>query len=505
MRDDKNAWTKRHSRVVDQRGHRLPPAWAPYPTRRGRQSESGRAVHVSGRNRELASRVVSMLAGAKEKIVLSSFLLADRDVEAAVVNAAERKVRVYILLASEARLDIEDTDGEFEKAMYDQHRRMLNRLGGHALFRSAPHFHAKFVLADPDGSDGAGLLLTANLTREALERNEELAVELTPEEVEGVFALARWAFWEYAEHELIDPDDRFRSVKPVGVVEHPMPSPRVPATTSESKELRADATRLIKSAAKELVVASFGWDEDHEILESLRVRASEGLAVTVLARVRASQMPALLALAESGARVLGFKWLHAKALCADGDRALVMSANLQTEGLDRGFELGVRLDDDRAREVSGRLDEWAKAARWELLASPTLSDIRGNALVWRGKRLDEATVETRRRVDLGLVTAKSADNLDDTAPSIPPSEGELPELAHEIVYEWSTRAPVLAANAKPVLRPIAEEGERPAAYDPPVFHEPGGRRVVAVTSERQLPKARQVADSTGAAAIVVQG
>ena len=503
MKDEKNTWTKRHSRVIDQRGRRLPPAWAPCPPRRRPQSESGRAVYVSGRNRELASRVVSMLADAKEKVVLSSFLLADRDVEDAILDAAERKVRVYILLASEARLDIEDTDGEFEKAMYHQHRGMLSRLGGHALFRSAPHFHAKFVLIDPGGSDGVGLLLTANLTKEALERNEELAVELTQEEVEEVFALARWAFWEYAEHELIDPDDRFRSVKPVGVVEHPAASPHVPATTSESQELRADAARLIESAAKELVVASFGWDKDHEILELLRVRASEGLAVTVLARARASQMSALLALAESGARVLGFKWLHAKALCADGARALVMSANLQAEGLDRGFELGVRLNDDRAEEVSGRLDEWAKAARWELLASPTLGDIQGKALVWRGNRLDEMTVKTKHHIDLGLVTAKSADGWSSAAPSIPSPEGELPESAHEIVYEWEARAPVLAANAKPVLRP-AEGDEKPTAYDPPVFDEPGGRRVVAVASERQLPEARQVAASTKAAAIVVQ-
>ena len=65
--------------------------------------------------------------------------------------------------------------------MYEQHQDMLNRLGGFALFRSAPHFHAKFVLSDPGKRDGAGLLLTANLTKEALERNQELAVELTHE------------------------------------------------------------------------------------------------------------------------------------------------------------------------------------------------------------------------------------------------------------------------------------------------------------------------------------
>ena len=444
-----------------------------------------------------------MLAGASEKAVLSSFLLADREIEDAILAAARRKVRVYVLLASEARLDTEDADGEFERAMRDRHRDMLGRLGGHTLFRSAPHFHAKFVLTDPGTGACAGLLLTANLTKEALERNEELGVALTRDEAEDVFGLARWAFWEHAEHELIDPEDRFRSVKPLGFVEHPKRSPGILATTSEVRQLRDKAAALIENASEELVASSFGWDRDHEIVEFLCVRAREGLPVTALARIRENQMPALLALAEAGARVLGFKWLHAKALCAD-DNALVMSANLQPDGLDRGFELGVSLEGGRAGEVRARLQEWSGVARWKLSPSPTLGDIEGEALVWRRNRLVESTVEKERRIDLGSVTAASADRLDDTEPPKMPDAGEMPELAHELMYEWSVQAPVLAANAKPVLGVSREKNDRPIAYDPPVFDEPGGRRVVAVDSLQQIPKAREVADSVKAAAIVVR-
>ena len=504
MDDRTGAWTKRFSRIVDQRDYRLPPTWVPRSRRRAGQSEIGPNVHVSGRERALAGRIVSLLAEAREKVVLSSFLLADRKVEDAILDAAGRKVRVYVLLASEARLDIEDSDGEFEQSMRDQHEEMLTRLGGHALFRSAPHFHAKIVLADPGGDDGAGLLLTANLTKEALERNEELAVELTRDEVGAAFELLRWAFWENAEHELVDPMDRFRPVKPLGSVGHPEPSLRVPATTSESRELLAEATRLVEAASGELVVSSFGWDKDHEIVEFLCVRAREGLDVTALARVRESQMPALLALAKSGGCVLGFKWLHAKALCADGDKALVMSANLQPDGLDRGFELGVSVDGERAEEIHGRLAGWSGTARWELLASPTLGDISGEARVWRGNRLDDMAVEDERRIDLGAVTAESADRLDDAAaPDIPPADG-LPEPAHRVVYEWSVRAPILDAKAKPITKPPEGESGKPVAYDPPVFKGPNGRLVVAVVSEREIPKAREVAASAGAAAIVVR-
>ena len=505
MKDGESAWVRHCSRVIDQRDYRMSPVWASRQAEPRAQPEFGHMVHASGRNRQLAGRIVSLLAGAKEKVVLSSFLLADREIEEAILAAAKRRVRVYVLLASEARLDIEDTDGEFERAMRDQHREMLDRLGGHALFRSAPHFHAKFVLADPGRGDGAGMLLTANLTKEALERNEELAVELTSEEVKEAFAIARWAFWEYAQHELVDPADRFRSVKAIGCVEHPGPSRHVLATTSDSRELRDEATRLIETASKEILVASFGWEKDHDIVEFLCIRAREGLPVTALARIRASQMPALLALAESGARVLGFRWLHAKALIADGARALVMSANLQPDGLDRGFELGVPLDGGRAREVRRRLVEWSKTARWKLLASPSLGDIHGDALVWHRDKLDDLTVEAETRVDLGSVTAESADKLNDTPPpDDPPLAGELPKPAHEILQEWSVHPPLLAAGAKPVMRPFVHSSGKPMAYVPPVFDEPSGRRVVAIESAAELEKARQVLGDTAATAIVVQ-
>ena len=272
------------------------------------------------------------------------------------------------MLASEARLDREPGDGEFEQRVLAEHKDMLSRLGGCVLIRSAPHFHAKLVLVDPDANP-VGMLLTANLTREALRRNEELAVVLRPEEVKEAAELLRWAMWEGAEHELVDPGN-FRSVKPLGAVDHPAPLPQVLATTSSATQLREEAVDLIDSASRELIVASFGWAADHPVVERLCARARQGLSLTVLARTRPRAMPALVALAEAGARVLGFKWLHAKALWADSDRALVMSANLEKHGLDDGFELGLRLEGKRAEELRTRLERWSSQAAWELRPAP---------------------------------------------------------------------------------------------------------------------------------------
>ena len=555
-----NTWTKQYTRVIDQRFHTLPPTWIPREKGRDgtrvRKQERGRAVHVSGPDRAVAKRIVSLLATARQMAVVSSFLLADREVEDAMLEAAERGVRVYVLLASEARLGDEPGDGEFEQRVLAEHEDMLQRLGGYVLIRSAPHFHAKLVLVDPAKKKRVGLLLTANLTREALERNEELAVELTPAEVEEAAAIVRWALWESAEHELVDPTD-FRAVKPLGCVDHPPPAPHVPATTAFATQLREEAIELIDSASRELVVASFGWDAGHPVVERLGARAREGLSLTVLARVRPRAMPALVALAEAGAQVLGFRWLHAKALWADSGRALVMSANLEQHSLDDGFELGLRLEGKRAEELRMRLERWSGRAACELRPAPALGEVAGPARAWHDGELIDLDVKPRLPVDLGVVTAASADALIAPKEPDPPRTDALPQsghAAHELECRWLVQPPGLHPKAKEVMRPpspprraidaevirvvnpkakdatipaagepetrdrptvkksgakaasqqAAGERTNPAPYQPPVFREPGGRLVVAIRSPEEIPGARDVAAEAGATAIVVR-
>ena len=340
-------WFKRTFRqVVDQRGEKLPPTWVAHEHPDVAQKELGQHVHISGRQRQIARRVIMLLDEARDMAVVSTFLLADPEIEGALMAAAQRGVRVYVMLASEARLGKEESDGEFDRRVLSEHKKMLTRLAGHVLFRSAPHFHAKVVIIDPK-SNPRGILLTANLTREALERNEELAVDLTEQEARDAAMLLGWAMWETAEHEMVDPTDRFRAVKPMGSLGLPVVD--VPATTPKDTALKRRAFELIDGARARIVVASFGWDADHPLVRRLIERAQEGIEVVVLARLRPSMMPALIRLREAGAIVYGFQWLHAKAIWSDQGEALVMSANLQPDGLDRGFELGLKLESMRAR------------------------------------------------------------------------------------------------------------------------------------------------------------
>ena len=130
MTNAKNPWMRDHSRTIDQRDCSMPPTWvvdeASAPVGKRQATEF---VWTSGSDREMANRAVDVLRQAERKAVVCSFLIADRQVEDAMLEAARRGVRVYVMLASEARLEREPGDGEFERNVHEGHKAMLQRLG----------------------------------------------------------------------------------------------------------------------------------------------------------------------------------------------------------------------------------------------------------------------------------------------------------------------------------------------------------------------------------------
>ena len=376
---------------------------------------------------------------------------------------------------------------------------MLKRLGGRVLIRSAPHYHAKLVLADPCGDNPKGFMLTANLTKEAIERNEEFGVVLYKSEIQEVFEIIRWGIWESAEHEMLD-GKKFQSVKPLSQIEYPDSGPRIFATTSITTSLRAKVINLIESAQKQILISSFGWDADHPVVKALCDRASSGVEVTVLARIRPVAMPALIKLAKSGVRVVGFKWLHAKAIWTDQDEALVMSANIQKDGLDLGFELGVRMTDIRAKEIQSYLTHWVNQSKWELILEPRLGDISGAAKVWNQNKFEDITIQAETEKDLGTIVGECIQNLDKT-PEFPESSWRN-NPGHKLSYHWCVNAPVLERNSKEQYLKAEGKDKAKNSYDPPVYKEPNGRRVIAVNSADQIPVAAELSKSLGGAVLV---
>ncbi|TDT44555.1 phosphatidylserine/phosphatidylglycerophosphate/cardiolipin synthase-like enzyme [Halospina denitrificans] len=494
------SWKKEDSETIDQRNFTLPPTWTPASESRFAPVESINDVFSSGPERQLARKFISFSESADQMIVLSSFLLADREIEDALLAAANRGIRVYVMLASEARLENDDSEEPFDKHVIDQHKEMLARLSGHVLFRSAPHFHAKVLLIDPFDAGSSGILLTANLTEAALERNPELAVELTSAEVEQVSNLLRWAMWETAEHEKLGPEEQFRPVKPLGMVDYPELANGIVATTEQEQSIHECAMSVIDSAMDKLLVSSFGWDLNHPVVQRLCERAQEGVKITILARKRAASMPALLALRRAGATVIGYKWLHAKAIWADSDRAVITSANLQTQGLDKGFEVGVHLSDTRSEWLKYHLESWVAQAPKSLQIAPLLGSLIGKVEVWDQPQFKEVEISEEENINLGKHECESAEDLEyrpefPAGPSIP--------TAHQRYYRWEVTAPQLKPKSKPEHRKEKNKSRQSTPYALPVFREPDGRRVVAIRTRDQLQEALSVKVQVQADAIVV--
>lgn len=509
-------WDQTIEHSLDQRGRPVPPVLVRASASRAEArptAPSNWRVAATGVDRAVLTEALSLIRAAQQVVVFSSFLLSDGDIQRALIEATARGCRIYGLIAAEAKLDRDVSDeDDFEAKTTESHKQMLNEFAGRMLIRSSPSFHAKCVLADPATASARGLLLTANLTTEALTRNEELAVRLNATETREVFEQLRYAIWEVAERELVGKGQLDR-VKPLAEVSLPPPARHVIATMGGRCEIRDAMMEMIGAARGSIMVSSFGWDVDHPVVAALFKRANEGVPVTVLARYRATSLPALLKLRKAGATVFCFSWLHAKALVCD-DHAMVMSANLQKHGLDDGFELGVRLAGPDAEALLRLLQTWADHSQWRLEVPATLGDVSGEIVPLPSNALPRKPEPTIRikateTVNLDPVTARSADRLEEAKLSEASLRQELERRSltwvQQVVVKYALRAPRLPNTAKREERAKGAKGEHGAvAEGPRVYRLADGSRALGAGTPEEAKAVRTLADSLGIKTILAE-
>ncbi|MDM8548339.1 phospholipase D-like domain-containing protein [Candidatus Venteria ishoeyi] len=513
------------------------PVWIPEHSGNFPKQEKLGQIYQSGEERYCIRDIITAIKQAKDTVMLISFLLAETKLEQALLQAAQRGVKVYILTASENKLETQpDDDDEFGKKVLKQHKIMLNTLAGHVLLRSAPNFHAKLVLLDVKEPTAQGFLLTANLTTDALERNEELAVRLNPEEAIIAYNYLRWAFWEVAEHELQE-KGRLAAINPLGKVTNPQVDGSFFATKPDNT-LQLQVEKIIQNADKFLTISSFGWESDFSLVKLLLEKIKNGLQVTVLGRIRLKAMPALFDLAKAGATVLGFRWLHAKAIWNDQREAIVMSANFEKQSFEHSLEFGLYLQNDRADSLGQILSSWKQYAPYRLLYDPKLGDLPVDEVIfWKKGEFNKDKIKKFMNQTLDNVIAKSADNLE----SIMPNDKENLDktiLAYELVYRWQVVAPRLKGkhyeikytieetlqkeetfvikdkdgkpikdkNGKPKKekRMIDKKVKKQVYYQPPV-HQMDNHKVVVIGNIAELASAQKLIEQGIAETIVVRG
>lgn len=452
--------------TLDLAAEELPPCWLRrFPTSSDPNENPARGVWRTGPQLRFRAALVDGLNSAREVALVSSFLLSDTTLAEAMRRAAERGVRVYALTASKQRLGkVLGEDDDFDRKMAEDHEKLLDGLAGRVLLRSADHLHAKFVVIDP-GPTGRAWLSTANFNK-GLGDNIELGVELDRDLATSFAAHFQWAFWREADQELRAPGRLVAVKPPPAEPRRPAPSDAVYATLKEGTALREAVLAHVRSARRELLVASYGLDGEHASVRAILDARRRGVDVIVLTRPRKTVAPVAALLAASGVRVFGHDKLHAKAIVADG-QALVMTANLESHGLDTGFELGVRLPQASARGVEETLREWARVFPWEYRPAPKRGEHLGEILLADGGlREGAAKVVATLAVPLPAVVAADALRLEDAAPpalAAPKSRSEFPQ---KVTFSWDVQAPTLPKDAKERLEVV--EREQPGKDGKPV-------------------------------------
>ncbi|MCC5952055.1 MAG: hypothetical protein JJU45_08155 [Acidimicrobiia bacterium] len=448
--------------------------------------------------------IVALLQSAEDVAIVASFLIASDEVQAAIVAAAARGVRVYLMTASEQRLDRGHRGwSATEEERSREHQFLLDELAGNVLVRTAPGFHAKVVIVDPM-TNPQGLLLTSNLVYVDLEANLEVGVALEPDEVRSMYRVLRWAFWEAAEHELLEPQ-RLQSVRAADLVEWERPQEPVVSSNRHQDGIGSTAVQAIRDA-QVILASNFGWAADHPVVRELCAAARAGKHVTILARCskrakRAS--PALLELARSGAAVLGHHRLHAKLLQVDLERCLVHSANHVSIEDESNLELGIWTDGARAEALAKILDDWVASAPWRLVAEAQLRDVGSHLIDVSAEGWKEVVVQERIEVVVPPLVAHTALDLD-ISPDTSTLDPSNHEPARTVEFRWTVAAPRLKRKAREVFREDVVGGRGRTSFEPKVFDERRGRRVVAVSSEAELGAARALVPKVGAQAVVVQ-
>ncbi|MFX1284743.1 MAG: phosphatidylserine/phosphatidylglycerophosphate/cardiolipin synthase family protein [Promethearchaeota archaeon] len=372
----------------------IPPHWRVRETESyKRQPTTKRIVAIGGGDNRFRSLLINAIKEAQHTIMLCSFILSDEQIIEEILGAADREVRCYLMFSTETQLKKEYREDmtEFDQKTLDAHKKMLDQLVGKALARTNEHLHAKFLLIDYSFPSQKGFISTANFTYEALTRNQEIGIILTEKEINEVFEFFRFGFWSESNQELL----RIRSWDDVKR-EHINVNNnylRIRTTTVQNQGIKNEIFNCIKNARGSLIVASYGFDVDHEVAEALYQKAQTN-ELTIITRPRDRNMPFIEKLSNSGATIFSFNFLHAKFIYAPKEKyGFIMTANIEPRGLDTGYEVGILLNEEDYSELNVIINEWLKHAplKWEKGGNVQILSP-GKILIPNGKESEEKEI-----------------------------------------------------------------------------------------------------------------
>lgn len=333
-----------------------------------------RNIIVASKEKELLNHLIEMVDAAKDIVCISTFLIQKSGLTEALLRAAKRNVRVYLLTAQkEDLIKASDELGEWETKLIEEHKDILDSFAGNVLVRTAPHFHAKFILVDPKSQYSQGIVMTCNATVDAMcGKNMEIAATLTPAEITSYFSQFIKGFWEEAKHELLKKGElatvkKTDFTKNFGNITHP-------STCSNEYSLKDVIIKLIENTHEKIIITGWSFDGDYKVVRALLNILQRGVKVMIYTKPSYRNTKALMDLLEDGAEIVGHERYHTKLIISDGENGLITTSNYTKKGLESGFEASVVLGTKDVRLIQDVIDYWSGICEWILVPEVLLKD-----------------------------------------------------------------------------------------------------------------------------------
>lgn len=344
------------------------------------------SMFESGPEKYLLSKIVEEIEQADTMICLQSFLIQDSEIIDALLEAVnERNIKVYVLSSAEARLkDTIEEEQDFIKTNYIQ--LLETKFKNNFVHRVAENFHGKYILIDPT-TYPSGFICTNNFTENGFTKNPEISVPLTIEQCQELFKVFVYHFWEHATDEQTATKD-FEKVKPANKfvlpkLEHIL----LTSPNTKNNSLNRNLLRAVENAKDSITFSTFQLDKNTELVKAISQKAKEKIAVTLFCRPIEKQFNEhLKELLEAGVKICFHHLIHAKSLLIDNENGFIFTANLTEKGLEKGFEVGVKLDDRQVYALADIHKNWMKCFPFVAIKSANVKTLE-SVKVFQNKNL----------------------------------------------------------------------------------------------------------------------
>ena len=362
------------------------------------------SVIESGAGKVMFSKIIKAIDSAKELVCLQSFLIQDTAIIDVLIKAVkDRKVKVIVLSSAEARLkETIEEEQDFIKSNYIQ--LLDSKFKNHFVHRSADNFHAKYILIDPTKKP-KGFLCTNNFTENGFTKNPELAVELNKEQCEELFKVFVYHFWEHSTDEQ-SATNEFAKVRPLHKFSLPkLETILLTSPNGKSSSLSKSLLASVNKAKQTISLSTFSLDKNTELVKAVIAKAKQNISVTLFCRPIEKQFNEHLKdLLEAGAQIYFHPFTHAKSIIIDGKVGFVFTANLITNGLESGFEVGVKLNAEQTIDLVSIHQNWLENFPSKAIKVANVKDLKEIEFFKDGKLMKKVLGEVKKELKQKAVT-----------------------------------------------------------------------------------------------------